>query len=303
MRKTERKLLERSWKPERKVEKLRADNYDVPIKDATKKRQRERNQQKLASENNGKLERERKMARERSKRYRQKEKDQNAQVQAAEAAQIEVTGTPYLNRMAKKRAIGRAKKGLPDTPEKKAEIMAAISKSPRTRKVLEKRGLIKTPEEEKEVIALKALAGDLTQGLKAVKNDKSNKGRVALGAAKSLSFGQNVKKSRSQKTVSKLIAFDRRSIKSGIEKREMILKGEEPSWLETKRNTRWDAVTEETKEVVYDYWKMVESRPTGNKKDLIRKRVGVKMWVEHPKHVLKKFKLKPTWSLRQCTQR
>lgn len=260
----------------------------VPIKDATKKRRRERNQQKLASENKGKLERERKMARERSKRYRQKKKDQNTQVQAAEAARIEVTGTPFPNRMAKKRAIGRAKKGLPDTPEKRAEIMAAISKSPRTRKVLEKRGLIKTPEEEKEVIALKALAGDLTQGLKAVKNDKSNKGRAALGAAKSLSFGENVKKSRSQKTLSKLIALDRRSIKSGIEKREMILKGEEPSWLETKRKTRRDAVTEETKEVVYDYWKMVASRPTGNKKDLIRKRVGVKTWVEHPKHVLEK---------------
>ena len=58
----------------------------------------------------------------------------------------------------------------------------------------------------------------------------------------------------------------------------MILKGEESSWLETKQKTRWDAVTEETKEVVYDYWKMVASRPTGNKKDLIRKHIGVKMW-------------------------
>jgi len=209
-------------------------------------------------------------------------------VQAAEATQIEVTGTLFQNRMAKKRAIGRAKKGLPDTPEKKAEITAAISKSPRTRKVLETRGLLKTPEEEKEVIALKALPGDLTQGLKDVKNDKSNKGRAVLGAAKSLSFGQNVKKGRSQKTLSKLIAFDRRSIKSGIEKREMILKGEEPSWLVTKRKTRRDAVTEETKEVVYDYWKMVASTPTGNKKDLIRKQVGVKTWVEHPKHMLEK---------------
>jgi len=46
------------------------------------------------------------MARERSKRYRQKKKDQNTQVQAAEAARIEVTGTPFPNRMAKKRAIG-----------------------------------------------------------------------------------------------------------------------------------------------------------------------------------------------------
>lgn len=139
-------------------------------------------------------------------------------------------------------------------------------KSPRKRKVLEKRGLIKTPEEDK-VIALKALAGDLTQGLKAIKIDKSNKGIPVLGAAKSLSFGQNVKKSISQKTLSKLTAFDRRSVKSGIEKCEMILKGEEPSWLETKQKTRRDAVTEETKEVVYDYWKMVVSRPTGKKKD------------------------------------
>ena len=190
---------------------------NVPIKDATKKRRHERNQQKSASENKAKLEKERKMARERSKRYRQKKKDQNAQVPEAEARPIEVTGTPFQNRMAKKRAIGRAKKGLPDTPEKKAEIVAAISKSPRTRKVLEKRGLMKTPEEEKEVIALKALAGDLSQGLKAVKNDKSNKGKAALGVAKSLSFRQNVKNSRSQKTLSKLIALDRRSIKSGIE--------------------------------------------------------------------------------------
>ena len=30
------------------------------------------------------------------------------------------------------------------------------------------------------------------------------------------------------------------------------------------------------------------SRPTGNNKDLIRKRVGVQTWVEHPKHVLEK---------------
>jgi len=140
---------------------------------------------------------------------------------------------PFPNRMAKKRAIGQATKGLPDTLEKKAEVMAAISKSPQIRKVLKKRRLIKTLE-EKDVIALKALASDLTQSLKAVKNEKSNKGRAALRAAKSLSFGQNVKKSTCQKTLSELIALDRRSIKSGIEKHKMILKREEPSWPATK---------------------------------------------------------------------
>lgn len=54
---------------------------------------------------------------------------------------------------------------------------------------------------------------NLTQGLKAVKNDKSNKGRAALGVAKSLSFGQNLKKSRGQTILSRLLTLDRRSIK------------------------------------------------------------------------------------------
>lgn len=111
--------------------------------------------------------------------------------------------------MAKKHAVGRLKKSRPDTPEKKAELVTTIAASPSTRKVLERRGVIKTPEEEKEVVALKALASDLSQGLKAVKKDKFNSGRTALSVAKSLSFGKNVKKKRSQKTLSKLIALDR----------------------------------------------------------------------------------------------
>ena len=56
---------------------------------------------------------------------------------------------PFLNRMAKKCPIELAKNSLPDTVEKKPEIMAAISESPWTRKVQGKFRL--------KVIALKAL--------------------------------------------------------------------------------------------------------------------------------------------------
>ena len=62
------------------------------------------------------------------------------------------------------------------------------------------------------------------------------------------------------------------------------MKGEEPSWLATEQQTRRDAISKETKDVVHDYWKLVASRPTGNKKDDIRKHVGVKTWAEHAKH-------------------
>lgn len=66
-----------------------------------------------------------------------------------EGALIKVTSTPFLNRMAKTCPIELAKNSLPDTVEKKAEIMAAISESPWTRKVQEKFRL--------KVIAPKAL--------------------------------------------------------------------------------------------------------------------------------------------------
>ena len=45
---------------------------------------------------------------------------------------------------------------------------------------------MQTPEEKKEVVVLKALASGITLGLKSIKNDRSNKGRAALGVAKSL---------------------------------------------------------------------------------------------------------------------
>ena len=53
--------------------------------------------------------------------------------------------TPFANRMAKKRALERAKNNLAATPEKRAEVVAAMTQSPRTIKVLKKLGTIKMP--------------------------------------------------------------------------------------------------------------------------------------------------------------
>lgn len=155
-RKRKNKRKERDYEKNREkiietVKKSRKENQEAKsgrgrclrkknasINEVAKKNRHERKQQKIASEMKEKLEKERRMARERSKRYRQKQKDRNAHGAQAEAIPIEVTGTPFPNRMAKKCAVGRAKKSLPDTPEKKAEIMVAITESPRTRKVLKK---------------------------------------------------------------------------------------------------------------------------------------------------------------------
>ena len=259
----------------------RKSSQHAKVKEITKNKARAQ-KQKDALE---KEEKRKALQRERAKRYRLKKKSSNAQEEES-GLSTSPEKEKFPNRMAKKRALDKAKKAWPSTPSKKASLLLEMSNSPRTRKILVKKGAMRTPEDEKEVMALKAIAQDLSEGLSAIKSARSNSRRAAYTAAKSLAFGESVKKKRSKKTVSKLLSLDRRSISKSIEKRAKILKGEEACWLAKKRQTRRDALSEETKKLVYDFWAHSVSRPTGNKNDVMRKRVERKVSIEHPKHVL-----------------
>ena len=65
--------------------------------------------------------------------------------------------------------------------------------------------------------------------------------------------------------------------------------GEKKSWLYLERKTRGDAVSQEVKQLVLNFWTYEASRPTGDKKGIIRKRVGKKQSIEHIIHVLEKM--------------
>lgn len=52
---------------------------------------------------------------------------------------------------------------------------------------------------------------------------------------------------------------------------------------------RLDSVKEEDKQAIYDYWTQTASRPTGSKKDTVKKRIGKGKYVVHAKHVLEKI--------------
>ena len=232
-----------------------------------------------------KKEKEKAQSRERSKKYRAKKKAAEMIIETEETLPVETVGV-FKSRMAKKRAVDKTRKALPATPSKKVEVVEKLVLSPQTRKSLEKKGLVKSPEEEKEMEALRAITSDLTSGIKHLKRNKKNEGRAAFGAIKSLAFGETVKEKRLTSTVSKLVSLDRRSVSQGIKRRFEVLKGDEPSWLLTKRKPRVDSLSEEVKNSVCLYWTFEASRPTGDKKDIIRKRIGPKQYIEHPKHVL-----------------
>ena len=91
--------------------------------------------------------------RERVRRLREKRREEFRQ---AGNDTVQSTGstsdiTPaFKSRMAKSRALKKTVQALPKTPEKKAELLESISSSPRTRKILTRKGLVKTPEELKE---------------------------------------------------------------------------------------------------------------------------------------------------------
>lgn len=162
------------------------------------------------------------------------------------------------------------KNTLPGSPVKKAVVLETLVNSPRTRKLLAKRGVVSTPEEQKEVATLKALASDICSRLDGVKDSGSKEKRAAFTAFKSLAFGENIKKSRAKRSLGKLVNLNEKSISEAIKRRERILKGDTPSWLYTKRKVRQDAISEEDPKKVFNYWAHTTSRPTGDKKDVLK---------------------------------
>ena len=132
---------------------------------------------------------------------------------------------------------------------------------------------------------LRALASDISEGLKQVKHSGSNEKRAALKAFTSLAFGENIKKTRARKSLGKIVEFNAKSISKAIRTRESILKGDTESWLYTKRKVRQDAISEEA---IFNYWTNTASTTTGDKKDFVKKRIRKQQYVHHAKHVLEK---------------
>ena len=138
---------------------------------AKKKKQEEKDANEERRENI------RHQTRERVRRLREKRRQEIRQSSDEDTAS---PSTPtFPNRMAKKRALKKTVEAMPKTPEKKAELFEAISSSPRTRKVLQKKGVIKSPEEIKETVALRALAADISEGAEHVKRSRSKNTRAA----------------------------------------------------------------------------------------------------------------------------
>ncbi|KAK3753750.1 hypothetical protein QZH41_005245 [Actinostola sp. cb2023] len=230
-------------------------------------------------------EKKKEQTKERVRRFREKRK--LAEIVRPEP-EVNCATPAFPSRMAKKRVKDKISPMLPKTPTKKAEIVESLAKSPSTRKILEKKGFLRNVAEKQEIEAMQSLVQDVAEGFAQVKKAKKADERSAYSAARSLAFGAAAKCNRHQSAVAKLVGIKRKQVSKGISHRAKVLKGDETCWLETKRKVRVDAMKEEEKQLIYDYWAMQASRPTGSKNEKIRKRLGKGKYLEHAKHVLEK---------------
>lgn len=104
---------------------------------------------------------------------------------------------------------------------------------------------------------------------------------VAKNIVCTFALGQSV---GSSTAVAKVLGVDRRIIKKGIERRIQLDLQLDAFWINNKR-TRVRSISMVMRETIVEWW-TTESTVSPNRKDIARKRVGVRTYEEHPTHYL-----------------
>ncbi|CAC5422370.1 unnamed protein product [Mytilus coruscus] len=196
-------------------------------------------------------------------------------------------GIPFSNRMDKARSIKKLKQALPITPNKRAAVLSAyvdcnrILKSPGVKKFHD------SFEESVEKMAIRNIQDAITS----VKHKRNGEAKAALNILTSSVSGENISdRKRATKSLANILGVNSRTLQKGEKKnRTKVLHSEHSSFLSTTWKTRSDALTEQTKRIVHDFWLQSNvSRPTNNKNDIKRVRISPNVYSSHSCYILEK---------------
>ena len=123
--------------------------------------------------------------------------------------------------------------------------------------------------------------------IQTIKDGRSKDTRAAMQCSVSLLCGATVSENKMQKAVAETLTINRERIRSGIKHRKRVLSDTSEGCTAVKRKRRNDATPVERLKFACDFWASPEiSRPTGNKKDIVRERIAPKGYTEHKKQAL-----------------
>ena len=201
----------------------------------------------------------------------------------------------FRNRMEKCRQLKKLKASLPQTPGNRYSIIGSyIASSPACKRKLFPR------KDSKDSNIDSAVVENIKGMIKSAKLKRTDDARAAMNI---LAASVSGNPDHSNSKVAKRLGMRKSRVTGGFKRRTTTFESEKACYTETKRRVRRDRISEETKLLVYDWWISPEnSRPTGNKSDIKKKRVGLRLTYRTQYMYLKSHKQKYTVLLKKSTQ-
>jgi len=141
-------------------------------------------------------------------------------------------------------------------------------------------------EQDKEQIE-NTITENIRESLQTLKTCRSKEARAAMQAISTAASSTTATKGKTS-AVAKRLSVGRKRIGRASALRTKCLSGENASWVCTEVATR-HGIAEELRKAASDFWtRPGTSRPTGNKNDIKRNRIGPKTYVEHEILILEK---------------
>ncbi|CAC5405734.1 unnamed protein product [Mytilus coruscus] len=226
---------------------------------------------------------------EKNKQYVRKHREKRSE-QVVRTYSKEELDNSFNTKISKCRSLKKMKNALPRTQTKRAALIPSYiqikraSTSP-TVATLQKLQIL-TSNEQKEMCAMgSSIIKDIKVALDYSKGQISDDARKTGSIITSAVNGNEVQKNRIKLKVARNLGLPAKTLAKGRRSRTSVLQTEKSSWTYTSRKTKSDAMSEDEKKTVYEFWLSPSiSRPTG-KKDIKRVILGPKIYSSHMIHV------------------
>ena len=156
----------------------------------------------------------------------------------------------------------------------KQAVMRSVWNSPITRELL--------PPETRRVCAETEAREKIVRGLlQSLSEVKTSKTRAQLATKHAILTAAVTNGTRvSARQTARLLGVHHRNVAMAAQRRASMVSAVHIQWTLSVRKTRSDATTSAVKDIVHAWW-VAETRPSPNRKDVVRKWVAPKTYVEH----------------------
>ncbi|MES9884023.1 MAG: hypothetical protein ABW185_24515 [Sedimenticola sp.] len=190
--------------------------------------------------------------------------------------------------MSRARAVRSLKEALPKTPSKRVDVLQTYlnQNTPAAKTVKSNLNHEPTTKCPDNTLTDNVL-NNIRSFIGTAKHKRSNDARNTMNVISASVSGENLSKKRLY--LANKLGVTPRRLSGGKRIRKELFKGDKSCFQFTERKTRSDCISAENKKLIYEFWKSPGiSRPSCNKNEIKRVRLGKNVYSSHALHVLEK---------------